>query len=176
LKSRLESLGDTTVKVNAIDYYESKIEKAKDAIDQLVAKENEFKANGTDTGEAWDALQAKLTEATDQLDALIQRQSEFSAGDMIDVDAFEDQKAALADFQSQLDSASDTVHNAVANMNGQPVDIDTQPSQVNLADLIASLNTVSSKLLSVVGSSIIGGFSKLSSSISNFLVSPYLAL
>lgn len=165
LKAKIASLGDTTIKVNAIDYYETKIEKAKDAIDQLVAKENEFKANGTDTGEAWDTLQAKLTEATDQLDALIQRQSEFSAGDMIDVDAFEEQRAAIADFQSQLDSASDTVHNAVANMNGQPVDIDTQPSQVNLADLIASLNTVSSKLLSVVGSSIIGGFSKLSSSI-----------
>jgi len=165
LKSRLESLGDTTVKVNAIDYYESKIEKAKDAIDQLVAKENEFKANGTDTGEAWDTLQAKLAETRDQLDALIQRQSEFSAGDMIDVDAFEDQKAALADFESQLHTTSDTVHNAVSTMNSQPVDIDTTPSQSNLSALAATLGSVSAQLLSVVGSTVISGFSKLSSAI-----------
>lgn len=165
LKTKIDSLGNTTVKVNAIDYYESKIEKAKDAIDQLVAKENEFKANGTDTGEAWDTLQAKLAETRDQLDALIQRQSEFSAGDMIDVDAFEDQKAALADFESQLHTTSDTVHNAVSTMNSQPVDIDTTPSQSNLSALAATLGSVSAQLLSVVGSTVISGFSKLSSAI-----------
>lgn len=167
LKTKISSLGNTNIKVNAIEYYEAKIEKARDAIDQLVIKENEFKANGTDSGEAWDNLQAKLSETRDQLDALIQEQSKFKVGDIIEVDSLEEQKAALADFQSQLTTTSNTVHSAVSSMNGQPIDIPTQESQSGLSTLKSLALSTASSLYKIADSAVTSAFSKLSSSINS---------
>lgn len=165
LKSKIESLGDTTVEVNAVDYYEDKIKATRDAIDELLVKEQELAANNIG-GDEWDALQEKISETRDKLDELISKQGEFAPDEMIKVDGLEDEKAALAEFQSQLDETSADVHSQVDGMSGLEITIGTTLANLNLSQLASQAAKTTKKLLTMAGSAVKSAISGLASTIS----------